>query len=67
MTYLREERNTEFVSKCGRKRLSNGSLLGYLVCSKGGCGGEINNRKKTAKSLKTCAAYLKVIYILINN
>uniref|UniRef100_A0A915ERN9 C2H2-type domain-containing protein n=1 Tax=Ditylenchus dipsaci TaxID=166011 RepID=A0A915ERN9_9BILA len=60
ISYLREERNTEFVSKCGRKRLSNGSLLGYLVCAKSGSEAW-KSRKKTAKSLKTCSAYLKVL------
>ncbi|KAI1726387.1 zinc finger transcription factor family protein 17 [Ditylenchus destructor] len=60
ISYLREERNTEFVSKCGRKRLSNGSLLGYLVCAKSGSEAW-KNKKKTAKSLKTCSAYLKVL------
>ncbi|KAI1732864.1 zinc finger transcription factor family protein 17 [Ditylenchus destructor] len=60
IAYLREERNTEFVSKCGRKRLSNGSLLGYLVCAKSGSEAW-KSKKKTAKSLKTCSAYLKVL------
>lgn len=62
MSYLREEKCTEFVSKCGRKRLSNGSLLGYMVCARSGCGSEVNNRKKTNKSMKTCSAYLKVVF-----